>query len=203
MFIPDKYMEWRFQLSTVNGRTPRADALRNRRRALDAATALLAEAVAPLTVEAIAKRAGMGAGTVVRAFGGKDPLMDEAVAELLEPLVARGREILERDGGAQALQTFLAELMAFQAAHYAVSDQLAGLDLPATTALRAELVRVVDAMLDEARGQGAIRSDIDPALVTRLVGETAFAIAKASSGTPELAEAYLEVLMDGLRPRLP
>ncbi|SKC81077.1 transcriptional regulator, TetR family [Krasilnikoviella flava] len=190
-------------MSTSHGKALRADALRNRRRALDAATALLAEPGGPPKVEAIAERAGMGAGTVVRAFGGKDALMDAAVAELLEPLVLRGRQILERDGGPTALRAFLAELMAFQAAHYAVNDQLAGLDLPATTALRAELVRVVDAMLGEGREQGAIRSDIDPVLVTSLVGETAFTIAKASHGTPELAEAYLEVLMDGLRPRVP
>lgn len=187
----------------MNARTPRADALRNRRRALDTATALLAEPGGPLTVEVIAERAGMGAGTVVRAFGGKGALMDAAVAELLEPLVVRGRELLERDGGATALRTFLAELIAFQAAHHAVDDQLAGLDLPATTALRAELVRVVGAMLGRARAEGTIRSDIDPELITSVVSETAFAIAKASHGAPELAEAYLEVLMDGLRPRIP
>lgn len=190
-------------MSTVNGRTPRADALRNRRRALDAATALLTEPGGLLTVEAIAQRAGMGAGTVVRAFGGKGALVDAAVADLLEPLVARGREVLERDGGTLALPSFLAELMTFQAAHSSVPDQLAGLDLPATTALRAELVRVVDAMLGEAREQGAIRSDIDPVLITSLVGETAFAVAKASRGNPGLTEAYLEVLIDGLRPRIP
>ncbi|MFD6177737.1 MULTISPECIES: TetR/AcrR family transcriptional regulator [unclassified Isoptericola] len=190
-------------MSTPTSRPPRADALRNRRRALDAATALLAEGGAPLTVDAIARRAGMGAGTVVRAFGGKDALMDAAVAELLEPLVSRGREVLEKAGerGDQALRTFLAELMAFQAAHHAVSDQLADLELPVTTALRADLVRVVDAMLTKARSQGSIRSDIDPALVAILIGETVFAIAKASRDAPGLADAYLEVLWDGLGAR--
>jgi AcrR family transcriptional regulator len=194
-------MEWRFQLSTSSERPPRADALRNRQRALDAASALLAEPGATLTVEAIAKRAGLGAGTVVRAFGGKDALMDAAVAELLEPIVAQGREHLERDGGAKALRAFLSELMAFQAAHYAVSDELGGLDLPATGALRAELVHLLDAMLAQARERGEVRSDIAPALTSVFVGEAAFAIAKASPANPGLGEAFIKVLLDGLHPR--
>ncbi|GAA2275809.1 hypothetical protein GCM10009853_032430 [Glycomyces scopariae] len=40
-------------------------------------------------------------------------------------------------------------------------------------------------------------------MVTRLVGETAFAVAKASNGIPELTGVYLDVLMNGLRRRDP
>ena len=79
-----------------------------------------------LTVEAIAKKAGLGAGTVVRAFGGKDALVDAAVSGLLEPVVQRGRELLEQTRLNPALRTFLAELIAFQSAHHAVDDQSAG-----------------------------------------------------------------------------
>ena len=62
-----------------------------RESALDAARSLLAEPGNRLTVEAIARRAGLGVGTVVRAFGGKDALLDAAVSGLLEPVVQRGR----------------------------------------------------------------------------------------------------------------
>lgn len=187
-------------MSTLNERPLRADGVRNRRRALDAATALLAEPGTTLTVDAIAKQAGMGTGTVVRAFGGKDALMDAAVAELLQPIVNRGKELLRHDDSAAALRAFLMELMAFQAAHYAVSDQLSGLNLPTTTELRASLVEVVSAMVERARGQGTIRDDIDPATIATLVGESAFAIAKASNKDPKLADAFVTILLDGLRP---
>ena len=187
-------------MSTADGGGRRADAVQNRRLALEAATALLAEPGTRLTVEAIAKKAGLGAGTVVRAFGGKDALLDAAVSGLLEPLVQRARDLLHQAGAEGALRTFLAELIAFQSAHHAVSDELGGLRLPATSALRAELERVVQQMIAEARSGGAIRTDIDPAVAATLIGQTAYAIARTRPPSPELVDAYLAVLMEGLRP---
>ncbi|WP_329255249.1 TetR/AcrR family transcriptional regulator [Actinoallomurus sp. NBC_01490] len=186
-------------MSTDSGRRRRADAVRNRELALAAATALLSEPGAGLTVEAIAQRAGLGSATVVRAFGGKDALLDAAVAGLLEPVVQRARDLLHEAAPEQALRTFLAELIAFQSAHHAINDQLSGLDLPATAALRADLVRTVEEMLAGARREGAIRTDLDPAVATTLIGETAYAIAR-SRPTEQLTGAYITVLMDGLRP---
>jgi len=178
----------------------RADAVRNRRLALEAATALLAEPGTTLTVETIAKKAGLGAATVVRAFGGKDALLDAAVSGLLEPVVQRARDLLDNTAAPeQALRTFLAELIAFQSAHHAINDQLSGLDLPATTALRAELVRVVKEMLTGARQNGAIRTDLDLTVTTTLIGETAYAIARTRPASQALTDAYLTVLMDGLQ----
>lgn len=187
-------------MSSDPGHGRRADAVRNRQSALDAAIALLSEPGATLTVEAIAKRAGLGAGTVVRAFGGKDALVDAAVSGLLEPLVTRARDLLAQVSPDRALRTFLAELIAFQAAHHPISEKFGGLDLPATTGLRADLVRAVEDMITAARRAGTVRDDLDPALLSVLIGESAFAIARASSGSGDLAEAYLTVLMDGLRP---
>lgn len=188
-------------MSTVAGGGRRADAVRNRQLALDAAIMLLSQPGATLTVEAIAKKAGLGAGTVVRAFGGKDALVDAAVSRLLEPVVARARDLLTQTGPEQALRTFLAELIAFQSAHHPISEQLGDLDLPATTALRAELVRAVENMITEARRDGTIRTDLDPTVIAVLIGESAFAIARSSTVSGELADAYISVMMDGLRPQ--
>lgn len=188
-------------MSIAVGSGRRADAVRNRQLALDAAIALLSEPDATLTVEAIAKRAGLGAGTVVRAFGGKDALVDAAVSNLLEPVVARARGLLAQTSPDQALRVFLAELIAFQSAHHAISGQLGGLDLPATTTLRAELVHAVEDMIARARRDGTVRTDLDPAVIAVLIGESAFAIARASATSGDLADAYITVLMDGLRPR--
>jgi AcrR family transcriptional regulator len=182
------------------GTRSRADAVRNRQLALNAAMALLAGPDATLTVEAIAKEAGLGAATVVRAFGGKDALLDAAVSSLLEPVVQRARDLLTETTPYQALRIFLRELIAFQAAHHAVNDYLGGLELPATTALRADLVAAVEEMADGARRDGAIRTDIAPALVRKLIEQTAPAIARAQPPSPDLTDVYLTVLLDGLRP---
>ena len=196
-------MEGAFQMSTAVKPGRRADAVRNRRLALQAATALLAEPGAALTVEAIATKAGLGTGTVVRAFGGKDALLDAAVSGLLEPVVRRARDLLHQTSPSQALRTFLAELIAFQAAHHAITDQLGGLDMPATTALRAELARAGQEMIAAAQGDGTIRTDIDPAVAAALIGQTAYAIARSRLASQELADAFITVLMDGLRPQPP
>jgi AcrR family transcriptional regulator len=191
-------MEGTFQMSTP---IRRADAVRNQQLALDAATALLAEPGAVLTVEAIAKKAGLGAGTVVRAFGGKDALLDAAVARLLEPVVRRGQDLARQTSPAQALRTFLTELIAFQAAHHPISDQLRGLHTPATAGLRAELVHVVEEMLAGAREQGTIRTDIDFATTGVLISHLAFAVARAQRDHPGLTDAFITIVMDGLAER--
>ena len=201
MHIPVDYVEGPFQLSTPTGSRRRADAVRNRMLSLEAATALLAEPGTPLTVEAIATRAGLGAATVVRAFGGKDALLDAAVSRLLEPVVRRARDLLTETTPYQARRTFLRELLAFQAAHHPINDQLGGLDLPATTALRADLVAAVGEMIEGARRDGAVRTDLDPAVTTTLIGQTALAIARAQPSSPDLVDAYLTVLLDGLSPQ--
>lgn len=175
--------------------------MRNRDLALDAAMALLAEPGTPLTVETIARRAGLGAGTVVRAFGGKDALLDAAVARLLGPVVQRARDLIADTTPYQALRTFLRELIAFQRAHHAINEQLTGLDLPATTALRTDLVGAFEQMIEGAQHDGQIRTDLDLAATAALITATAPAVARAD---PDLTDTYLTVLLDGLtapRPR--
>ena len=161
---------------------------------------LLAAPDTAITVEAIAKKAGLGAATVVRAFGGKDALLDAAVSRLLEPVVQRARDLLAETTPYQALRAFLGELIAFQTAHHAVNDYLGGLDLPATTALRASLTAAVEEMVDGAWRDGAIRTDLDPAVLRTLIERTVVAVACVQPPSPDLTDAYLTILLDGLRP---
>jgi AcrR family transcriptional regulator len=178
----------------------RADAVRNRQRVLEATKSLLAERGATVTVEAIAARAGVGAATVVRSFGSKEALIDVAVADLLEPVIQRAREALSEDSAQDALRRFLIELIAFQSGHWTLSEHLKELDLPSTTAQRAALTKAVADMVSRARDEGAIRTDIDPGMTMVLIGEMTHAIARSPSASPQLAETYVSVLMDGLRP---
>ncbi len=131
----------------------------------------------------------------------KDALLDAAVARLLEPVVGRARDLLAQTTPCQALRTFLRELIDFQAAHHAINDQLGGLDLPDTTALRAELAAAMEEMAAGAQRDGEVRADLDAALVTTLIGHTALGVARARPPSPALVDAYLAVLLDGLGPR--
>ncbi len=187
-------------MSTPNPR-PRADAARNRERTLAATRSLLADPHAVITVEAIAKQAEVSPATVVRAFGGKDALIDAAASGLLAPLVRRAHDLLAGTDPDEALRTFLRELLAFQAAHHTVNPQIEALGLPATEAKEAELKHALQDMVTRAREAGAIRTDLDPVVTMTLIGECTYAIAKSRANSPDLAAGYLTVLMDGLRPQ--
>jgi AcrR family transcriptional regulator len=199
-------MEGPFQMSsptTSGDRRRRADAVRNRQRVLEATTTLLADPGATVTVEAIAGKAGVGAATVVRSFGSKDALIDAAVADLLEPVIRRARDALSETSAQDALRRFLTELITFQSGHWIIGEQLRDLDLPSTTAQRAALTRTVTELVDRARDEGAIRTDIDPSVTMDLITEVTHAIARSPSASPQLAQSYVSVLMDGLRPQRP
>ena len=199
-------MEGPFQMSSPpTSREPRrrADAVRNRQRVLEATRTLLADSSANLTVEAIATKAGVGSATVVRSFGSKEALIDVAVAELLEPVIRRARDALSENSAQDALRRFLIELIAFQSGHWTIGEQLRDLGLPSTTAQRAALTDAVTEMVNRARDEGAIRTDIDPGVTMVLVQDMTNAIARSPSASPELAESYVSVLMDGLRPQQP
>jgi AcrR family transcriptional regulator len=187
-------------MSTAQPRL-RADAVRNRQRTLEATKALLAEPDAVITVEAIAAKAGVGAATVVRAFGGKEALIDAAVSELLAPIVQRARDLMRDLAPDKALRTFLGELIAFQTAHHAMNAQIEALDLPATETEEAALRQAVLDMVIQARESGTIRTDLDATDIMTLIGECTYAIARSRTNSPDLATNYLTVLMDGLRPQ--
>jgi len=179
----------------------RADAVRNRRRVLEATRTLLSDPEVHLTVEAIATKAGVGAATVVRSFGSKEALIDVAVADLLEPVIQRARDYLSEDSAQDALRRFLVELIAFQSSHWIISEQLKGLVLPSTTAQRAALTKAVTDMVNRARDEGAIRTDIDPDVISVLIRDMTHAIVRSPSASPQLAQSYVSVLIDGLRPQ--
>ncbi|HUR07445.1 MAG TPA: helix-turn-helix domain-containing protein [Nonomuraea sp.] len=179
----------------------RADAVRNRRLALEAAKTLLAQRGTTFTVEAIARQAGLGGATIVRAFGGKEALIDAAVADLLDPLIQRAHEAVgEPDPGA-ALRGFLLDLIDFQAAYWIMNEQLAGQQAPLTAERRTVLRQALLDMIDRARAAGVIRTDVDPAVVTVMLGEVIYTIARSDEASRGLAGSFVTVVMDGLRPR--
>jgi AcrR family transcriptional regulator len=199
-------MEGPFQMSrrpTSGQPRRRADAVRNRQRVLEATRALLADRGANLTVEAIATKAGVGAATVVRSFGSKEALIDVAVADLLEPVIRRAHDGLTENSAQDALRRFLIDLIAFQSGHWIISEKIRNLDLPSTTAQRAALTKTVTEMVNRAREEGAIRTDIDPSVTMDLIRDMTHAIARSPSASPQLTESYVSVLMDGLRPQPP
>lgn len=142
----------------------RADAARNRVRVLAAAEELLAEQGTDAQLLDIAKRAGVGAGTVHRHFPTKETLFAEVIAARTTELIDEAVRLPERYGPAESFFAFWT-LTVEQAHRNAVlcdaftSSTAAQLRIPAT--LRARFECVFGDMLRAAQAVGAVRADLD------------------------------------------
>jgi len=142
--------------------SPRADAVRNRARILDAAARVFAAEGAAGSTEQVAAKAGVAVGTIFRHFPTKADLL---AAIMKDTLVRVAERMAAPDAG---LFTVFAELVRESAAKRSVIDLLPGLDMPESISrFRAE----VAALLDRGHRAGEIRPEVDAdAVLALLIG---------------------------------
>jgi AcrR family transcriptional regulator len=185
----------------VADRPMRSDARRNRERVLAAAEETFSEAGLRASVEDVARRAGVGVGTVCRHFPTKRALIEAVLEEMYRSLLGDAQRALELPDSATAFHTFFIALSEFQSRHRALAEQMATeLDLPAVAQVRDELRRAITALVTRAQDAGAIRADIGPADVAMLFSGVAHATALAGDLQPALRKRYVAIILDGLRP---
>src|SRR5438132_10750112 len=132
------------RVTGVSERPQRADARRNRERVLAAAEAVFAESGGKAPVEEVARRAGVGVGTVCRNFPTKQALVEAVVGAMYETLLREAEEALADPDPARAFERFVVGLPEFQARHRALADQMASVNMPAAAASpREKLLRAV------------------------------------------------------------
>jgi AcrR family transcriptional regulator len=181
-------------------RTIRADAQRNRQKLLDAATQAFAELGTDVSLEAIAKRAGVGIGTLYRHFPTRDALVEAVYRTEVERLTSAAEELLETHEPAAALAEWMDRFVAYAVAKRGLGEALRSLvaarsDLAANT--KAELRRALAALLDAGVAAGTIRADVDADDVLRAMSAV-WALTE-QPGWDEQARTVLRLLMDGLR----
>lgn len=175
----------------------RADAQRNRERLLAAATTAFAAHV-PLSLEAIAREAGVGIGTLYRHFPSREALVEAVYRAELEQVTASAAELAATTTPAQdALRLWLTRYAAFVAAKRGMAESLrALLDAggPIQTETRASVIAAVGCLLRAGGHDGSLRPDV-PAddVVAMLIG---IFVAGAS---PEQTARLLDLLVAGLR----
>jgi AcrR family transcriptional regulator len=168
----------------------RADAQRNLGRVLEAAAEAFAEHGPDVSVDAIARRAGVGNATVFRRFPTKGALIAAVVQVRVRELTALADAALEDEDAGAALTAFLwraAELQARDRGLYECLDRC--LLSPEVAELEQAVVRLVE----RAQAAGALRADIGARDVPALVGA---AIRVAPQGQ---WRRYVGVVLDGLR----
>ncbi|GLF98926.1 TetR/AcrR family transcriptional regulator [Streptomyces yaizuensis] len=180
----------------------RADAVRNRRLLMDAATAEFAENGMDVSITRIASRAGVGKGTVFRHFDTKEQLLAEIFSDRLEELVAAGERLAESADPGAALLEFMTIGTEIQARDRSFCQAAAALSRCEATVRtsRERLADVADVLVERARAAGAVRDDVTGLDVVLLLSAASQAVLSLSGETPGLWRRYLAMVFDGLRP---
>lgn len=177
----------------------RADAARNRARLLDVAYEVFAAEGLAVPIDEIARRAGVGAGTVYRHFPTKEALFRAIIAARLERLTERAAVVGDAESPGEALFAFFASMVEEGASDQGLADALAGIGFDlATEAPGAEerFMAVLAELLAGAQRAGAVRTDIDAAdLKTLLVGCQAMQRYRADDVS---TSRMLAIVRDGL-----
>lgn len=177
----------------------RADAARNRARVLDVAYETFAADGLSVPIDEIARRAGVGAGTVYRHFPTKEALFQAVIQDRMRRLVDDGYALLQSEGAGAALFSYLrAIVLRWGATDRGLVDALAGFGIDVACAVpEAEdaFLAVLGDLLRAAQQAGTARRDVGVREVKAiLVGCQAMEAYNSA-----LAERVTDVVVDGLR----
>jgi AcrR family transcriptional regulator len=182
-------------------RTIRSDARRNRARLLQVAADAFATGGVGVPLDEIARRAGVGPGTLYRHFPTKESLFAAVVQDRLQSLVELARTLGQADDARAALFTFVDQLVATAGPKKDLVDALvgAGVDLQASLSatgddLRAEMHR----LLTRAQHQKTVRDDITVDELMALISGLLLALHSTRNGRAADPQRAIAVLQDGL-----
>jgi AcrR family transcriptional regulator len=179
----------------------RADAARNRARVLEVAYETFATDGLAVPIDEIARRAGVGAGTVYRHFPAKEDLFRAVVEDRIQGIIDEGRAVLNAEPPGEALFTFLRSMvLKWGATDKGLADALAGYGIDVEIVMpeaEGAFMGVLDELLRAAQKAGAVRPDVEVSDVKAiLVGSQAM-----QTYNPDAAERLTDVVLDGLRAR--
>jgi AcrR family transcriptional regulator len=174
----------------------RADARRNREKLLTAATELFAAAGTDVSLDAVAKRAGVGIGTLYRHFPTRDALVEAAYRNEVAQLAGAATALLETEPPDVALARWMERFVGYTAAKKGMRGALrsvvdGGTDVYGET--RGQILGAIGTLLDAGVAAGTLRADVDAGDVWRAMG------AVWSVDDDEQIRTLLQLLMDGLR----
>jgi AcrR family transcriptional regulator len=177
----------------------RADALRNRERLLEVAAAAFASGDEPVTLEGIARDAGVGIGTLYRHFPSREALTEAVYRTELAEVAASAAELVDQYPPEIALRRWMDRYASFVAAKRGMAESLrvmleSGAVVRSDT--RASIVGAVDLLLKAGAADGSLRIDLQADdVVSSLLGIF------LASGSAEQAQRMLDLLAAGVAAR--
>jgi AcrR family transcriptional regulator len=184
---------------TLIERPKRADARRNYEKVLSAAREAFAEGGESTSLEEVARRAGVGIGTLYRHFPSRQALLEALYVGEVEQMC---RAAAELDGGDpwEALNAWFESFVAYIATKKALAAELQNyleLDAPLFQTCRTSLYAAGEPLLKNAQEAGLVRQDVAIGDVIQMV----VGIAKMPTSDPKQNEHILRIALDGLRYR--
>ncbi|MGH3170330.1 MAG: TetR/AcrR family transcriptional regulator, partial [Trebonia sp.] len=180
----------------------RSDAARNRQRILHAAAEVFTERGLDATLDDVARRAGVGVGTVYRRFPDKESLVETLFTGRIDEMVAAARKACASpdpwDGLVAYLEYAAAALAGDAGLRQMVMFATYGGDRVAYA--REQLRPVIDELVTRAQEAGDLREDFRPTDVPLIAYMLASAAEYAGAVEPDLWRRYLAMIIDSLRP---
>jgi AcrR family transcriptional regulator len=186
-------------------RPQRADARRNRENILTAAKKVFAEVGTDAQMETVARRAGLGVGTLYRHFPTKGDLLGELVAEQFAAFRDQARLSLESvEDPWEALSGTLRANARLASENLAVQNAITGSEVnwERVHPVREELLATTEELIARGHAAGVVRDDLDVMdIPTVMCGLCSTMGATRPDGTAPDWRRHLEILLDGLRAR--
>jgi AcrR family transcriptional regulator len=178
--------------------TLRADAQRNLGRVLDAAAEVLAEQGLSASVDEIARRAGVGHGTVFRRFPTKEALVTAVICKRIGEVCDSGEELLDHPDPGEAFEAFAWQLAEVFARDRCIFEGLPRCpESPEVLEGKARFIGLVAQIVSRAQEAGAVRADLAPEDLPMLVGSTI--LGSAGLPGPDPWRRYVAIVLDGMR----
>ncbi len=182
-------------------RKPRSDAQRNRERILESAKEAFTRFGADASLDDIAKRAGVGAGTLYRHFSIRDALIEAVYRSEVEKLAEAERNFTRTMPPIEALRAWMLLFVDHIAAKQIIAPALnsvAGGPGKLIEGSRGLVQGAIDALVQRAIQSGDIRSDLEPFdLLRALIGVSHIA---SGPGWQQSARRLVDILIMGSRP---
>lgn len=189
------------QRSQSTRRKPRADAQRNRERILEVAKEAFTRSGANTSLDDIAKRAGVGPGTLYRHFPTRDALLEAVYRTEVEKLAAAERKFAAAMPPIEALRAWLLLFIDCIATKKIIApalNTLVGGPSKVIEASYAQINEAIRALVKRAIKSGDIREDLDPVdLLKALVGVS---YVSTSPDWRQSARRLVDILITGSRP---
>ncbi|MDQ8043337.1 MAG: TetR/AcrR family transcriptional regulator [Solirubrobacteraceae bacterium] len=175
----------------------RADALRNYQKLLTAAREAFTEDGAGASLEDIARRAGVGIGTLYRHFPTRQNLLEAVYFDEFEAIAKSATQLDDLEPW-DALVKWLHDFVGYAVTKRAVAEELLTYvqrDAAVFNEVRTAITRVGDDLITRAQEAGVVRRDTSFSEVGPMVS----GIATIRGQTPEAIHQILDVALDGLR----